>query len=132
MKPIKLVTTALGLALVASIFLPFWRTQSTWDFLSATGWERILLAIACAGALAISGMALLQGRLGRWTALAAALCFADAAVQTLIQFVPIMGDRSGPFSNLMSDGAIAAKILFFGGLAGLIAAMVGVIKPEPS
>jgi len=46
--------------------------------------------------------------------------------------VPIMGDRSGPFSNLMSDGAIAAKILFFGGLAGLIAAMVGVIKPEPS
>jgi hypothetical protein len=130
MRPIKLVTTALGAALVASLFLPFWRSQSTWEFLSATGWERTLLALACAGALAISGLALVQGRLGRWTALAIGVCFADVAVQTLLQFVPLFNDQAGPFSQLMDDGAIAAKILFFGGLAGLAAAAIGVLKPE--
>lgn len=133
MKSVKMVTAALGLAFVISVFLPFVSVEgmsmSLWQAKAFKSAPTYMILVGGLIVLGLSALAI-RGRLGR--GLAAGITFGSliVALISVVQFNGHHGMGSN-FSLLMDQGAIGAKILVFGGMLALVAGIAALVKPEP-
>ncbi len=121
MKQIKFVILGAGLlGLIAFFFLPYVSAGG----LRITLWEgrkgpesgQVYLVMLCFLVPFILGvMAAVKGGPARWQSIVATLCFLLGVIKTRDAFGDFMG--------------AGAKILFFSGLIGLIAAIASIVKP---
>lgn len=130
MKPIKFLTAVAAAVCIGAAFLPFWGEMSMWSFMSETAWQAYSINAASVLALALSALAIQQGQLRRLPALLIAVSFGFVAGAVAENFVPIFDSSAGVIEDLMKNGAIGAKALFFAAAAGCLLALVGVLKAE--
>lgn len=139
MKPIKIVMAAAGvLGLLAIFVLPYISVEGMsmkfWDFRQmpegfATGLlngpKQVYIALAGFLVVAAAGVSGIAGkRLARGAAIA-------GAVGCLLAFAT-EGVRKGLSSTEGVSTAIGGKLLFIAAVVGLVASIIGAVKPEPT
>ena len=126
MKPIKFVILALGILCAIAVFLPFIDVgpikATFWELRKAKAGPTFIALLAALAMAAVGGMAASKQKLGRGLAALTAVLGLVIAVITIVQF-----EAEAPFGKVAGTGA---KILLFGGLAAVVASVVGVIKPD--
>jgi hypothetical protein len=125
-KPIKFVLLALGVLCAIAVFLPFVKfegvSMSLWTAKAVKAGPTYIALLGSLGLIAVAGLGVAKGSLGRGAAAGALVLGAIVAAITILQF-----DSSAPFGKVAGLGA---QILLMGGAAAAIAGLVGVIKPE--
>ncbi|MEZ4403136.1 MAG: hypothetical protein R3B06_24140 [Kofleriaceae bacterium] len=126
MKPIKFVVLALGVLCLIAIFLPFIDVgpfkASFWKLREAKAAPTFIALLSSLAVVALAGMGAAKDKFTRGMAGGTLALMLIIAVITIIQFEAKM-----PFGKVAGLGA---KILLFGGLAGAIASVIGLVKPD--
>lgn len=136
MKQLKFAIAGAGLLGIIAVFLPYFsmggESMTYWDVhkLPASemtgllnGPKQVYLALACfAIPLVVGLIAIATKQLQRWQAIA-------AAVFSLLALAP-EGVRKGLTGEGEMHTAMGGKLLFIAALIGLVAAIVGIAKPE--
>jgi len=126
MKPVKFVLLGLGALCLIAVFLPFVKagpiSASFWELRHAKAAPTFIALLGALGMVALGTLGVVRKSFTRGMAGGAAALGLIIALITVAQF-----DSSAPFSKVAGSGA---QILLFGGLAGFVAAVVGLIKPE--
>ncbi len=126
MKQIKFVVLAIGILGVIAVFLPFFDAggvkASLWELRKLKSGPTYIALLASLAMAATAGFAVSKQRFGRGLAALTAVAGAVMAMITIAQFEP-----EAPFGKLAGLGA---KILLFGGVAGVLASLVALIKPD--
>jgi hypothetical protein len=112
-----------GLIGLLGCFLPLVSAEgvsmSFWDMHSVAMGQTLIVMIGFAIPLAMGVMAM-KGTMLRWQAIVALLGFAFVVFKF-----------RGGFLDLITHGAIGAKLMGIGAVVGLIAAIICVAKPAP-
>jgi hypothetical protein len=138
MKPLKMIITFAGLAAIVAVFLPYLSEEgfsmSYWDIHKLSGGasegllngpNQVFVALACFAIPTLMGLlAIVTKQLQRWEAIVA-LVFSLAAFAC-------EGVRKGFTGDHGITPAFGGKLMFIAAAVGLVTALVGTIKPEPS
>ena len=126
MKPVKFVLLALGALCAISVFLPFvsigGHGVSLWTLKAAKAGPTYIALLGSLGLIAIGGMAVARGQLGRGMATGALILGAIVAGITILQFSP-----EAPFGKFSGLGA---KFLLGGGALAALTGIAGLVKPD--
>ena len=129
MKPTKIVmAVAAALGILAVFALPYVSedgfSMKYWDIrkLPVMGAQVYIALFGMAVVLAVSVHAILRKRLARWAGIV-------GVIGSVIAILP-SGVRNGMFGEEGMSTAIGGKVLFLAVVVGLIASILGAIKPE--